>query len=73
MIRTDNTCSILMLNQTPLHHIDGLMQKRHNSIANTLELCLYCSNPSIYSSLSTVLDILHAVFTDMIYSRLEHA
>ena len=28
------------------HHIDGLMQKRHNSIANALELCLFCIKPS---------------------------
>ena len=28
-------------------HIDGLMQERRNSIANTLELCLSCTNPSI--------------------------
>ena len=33
-------------------HIDGLVQKRHNSIANTLELCLSCTNPSIFSSMS---------------------
>ena len=29
-------------------HIDGLMQERHNSIANALELCLSCTNPSIW-------------------------
>ena len=34
------------------HHIDGLVQERHNSIANTLELCLSCTNPSICSVLS---------------------
>ena len=28
--------------------IDGLMQKRRNSIANALELCLFCIKPSIY-------------------------
>ena len=27
-------------------HIDGLVQERHNSIANALELCLSCTNPS---------------------------
>ena len=27
--------------------IDGLMQERRNSIANALELCLSCINPSI--------------------------
>ena len=29
-------------------HIDGLMQERRNSIANALELCLCCTNPSIF-------------------------
>ena len=28
-------------------HINGLVQERHNSIANTLELCLSCTNSSI--------------------------
>ena len=28
--------------------IDGLMQERRNSIANTLELSLSCTNPSAY-------------------------
>ena len=27
---------------------DGLIQERHNSIANTLELCLSCINPSVW-------------------------
>ena len=27
--------------------MDGLVQKRRNSIANTLELCLSCTNQSI--------------------------
>ena len=29
-------------------HVDGLVQERHNSIANALELCLSCTNPSIW-------------------------
>ena len=29
------------------YHLDGLMQERRNSIANTLELCLSCTNPSL--------------------------
>ena len=29
------------------HHFDALVQERRNSIANALELCLSCSNPSI--------------------------
>ena len=28
-------------------HIDGLEQERRNSIANELELCLSCTNPTI--------------------------
>ena len=31
-------------------HISGLMQKRHNSIANPLELRLSCTNPSIFNN-----------------------
>ena len=31
------------------NHIDGLVQERCNSIANTLELHLSCINPSIYN------------------------
>ena len=31
-----------------IHHIDVLVQERHNSIANKLELSLSCSNSSIY-------------------------
>ena len=29
---------------------DGLGQERHNSIANALQLCLSCTNPSLWSS-----------------------
>ena len=29
------------------YHFDGLVQERRNSIANALELCLSCTNPSI--------------------------
>ena len=30
------------------HNIDGLVQERRNSIANTLELCLSCTKPLIW-------------------------
>ena len=30
-------------------YFNGLVQERHNSIANTLELCLSFTNPSIFS------------------------
>ena len=33
---------------TYLEYIDGLVQERHNSIANALELRLSCTNPSNY-------------------------
>ena len=29
-------------------HVDGFVRERRNSIANTLELCLSCTNPSMY-------------------------
>ena len=30
------------------HHFDGLVKVRRNSIAYALELCLWCTNPSVY-------------------------
>ena len=33
--------------QTIGQHINGLVQERRNSIANAMELCLSCTNPSI--------------------------
>ena len=30
-----------------MNHVDGLVQERHNSIANALELHLSCTNPSM--------------------------
>ena len=49
-----NDCYILIFQQVAWEvcsgyvHIDGLVQERHNSIANTLKLYL-CTNPSISS------------------------
>ena len=37
------------ISMTPCQHINGLMQERRSSIANTLELRLSCTNLSIYS------------------------
>ena len=37
-------------NHTSMAYIDGLMQENCNSIANTLELCLSCINPSRWHS-----------------------
>ena len=31
-------------------HLDGLVQERRNSIANALELRLFCTKPSIWSA-----------------------
>ena len=39
----------------PVPHVDGLMQKRHNSFALAMELHLSCTNPSICS-------LIHYVF-----------
>ena len=33
-----------LISQIHQAQIDGLMQERHGSIANTLELCLSCTN-----------------------------
>ena len=33
-----------------MEYINGLVQERCISIANALELCLSCSNPSIWAS-----------------------
>ena len=43
-------------------HVDGLMQERCTSIANALELCLSCINPSMYCHL-----IHHLVFFTATY------
>ena len=32
----------------PQAHLDGLVQERRNSIASAMELCLSCTNPSIW-------------------------
>ena len=42
-------CVVCMrIDEKRIHHINGLVQKRRNSIANALELCLSCTNPSIF-------------------------
>ena len=38
-----------------VEHIDELVQERRNSIANTLELRLSCTNPSLYASVNWVI------------------
>ena len=39
------------------HDIDGLVQERCKSIANALELCLSCTNPSLYKTRHPLLDV----------------
>ena len=45
-------------------HIDGLVQERRSFIANTLELCLFLTNPLIYTILNgfTIESVLKVVF-----------
>ena len=52
-------------------YIDGLMQERHNSIANALELCLSSTNPSI---LGILLCWLHqfSIFKTNMLSNMEN-
>ena len=38
-------------------YFDGLVQEKHNSIANTLELCISYTNPSIRSLDSGKFDV----------------
>ena len=46
--------SILIITENYwLENINGLVQERCNSITNALELCLSCTNPSIYYMLFT--------------------
>ena len=47
---TIELCRQPILNSKPtsqIHHINGLVQERCNSIVNSLQLCLSCTNPSI--------------------------
>ena len=46
IIRIDERESVLLYNKYHVY-IDGLLQKRCNSIANALELCLSYTEPSI--------------------------
>ena len=36
--------------------VDGLVQERHNSFVNALELCISCTNPSTYTSTGNCMD-----------------
>ena len=36
------------MHKLQLKYINGLVQEQHDSTANELELCLSCTNPSIY-------------------------
>ena len=50
-------------------YIDGLVQERHNSIANTLELHLSCTSPSICGAFSEKLTIGKYHNTSLIVSQ----
>ena len=49
---------ILHYTETFVCNIDGLVQERRNSIANALELCLSCTNPSRCQSLKIYVPLL---------------
>ena len=42
-----NFLKFVRLNILVQGYVDGLVQERRNSIANALELCLSCTNPSV--------------------------
>ena len=56
----------------PIPYINGLVQERCNSIANTLELCLSCTNPSISSYIKDDLCILVKLHTQLCYTKCCH-
>ena len=41
-------CNIGLHHRVVLWHVDDLMQERHNSIANALQLCLFCTYSSMF-------------------------
>ena len=43
----------IYISMNSLLNLDGLVQERRNSSASAMELCLSCTNPSIYCGLST--------------------
>ena len=45
-------------------YIDRFVQERHNSIANTLELHLSCTNPSIWSYWISMVRRIYVEFLD---------
>ena len=48
--------AFLVLHDGMNYHIDGLVQERCNSIANTLHLSLSCTNPSICRPIVSICD-----------------
>ena len=43
-----NSEKFVLLKNIWIPHFDGLLQERHNSCALAMELCLSCTNPSIW-------------------------
>ena len=49
--------NVRWLNITGVHHLDGSVQERRNSSALAIELCLSCTNPSIWKTVKYYNDI----------------
>ena len=50
-----------------LQELDGLVQERRNSIANALELCLSCTNPSNCANYSRFLMLWYGSISSLVY------
>ena len=55
-----------------IYHIVGLVQERHNSTANALELHLSHNNPSICNIILKSQDYIYGVWKDKIGSTKNH-
>ena len=53
-----------MMNQFTEAYVDGLVQERRNSIANTLVLRLSCTNPLMYGARSPCVKVIRNVVDD---------
>ena len=50
---SSHVTAICFVSHYNLKCIDGLVHERHNSIANTQESHLFCTNPSVYTNVIT--------------------
>ena len=62
------TVYMVFLIHTKWFHIDGSMQKRCNSIANALELRLFCTKPSMSNSCH--IPVIHPAARSLLYCHL---